>query len=81
MHVCAGEQQEASWSMREDELGVESRYGTGRAVPSLMIREGGERDRVHRQSQTRQGAGEVWSLSRESSQEQHKTELETRLWT
>lgn len=26
--------------MREDELGVESRYGTGRAVPSLMMHQG-----------------------------------------
>lgn len=34
---------------------------------------------IYRQSQTTQGDGEVWSLSRESSQEQHKTELETRL--
>jgi len=38
VHVCARQEQEASRSLKEDESGVESRYGMGRAVSSLMMR-------------------------------------------
>lgn len=40
MYACAREEQEATCSMRENKPGVEHRYGTGRAMPSLMMHQG-----------------------------------------